>query len=52
MKERKAVERLIKRIHDEKLKRTGRAPEAAEARDIERRLKERAEVSDNRKNRK
>lgn len=52
MKERGAVERLIKRIHDEKLKRTGRTPNAAEARDIERKVKERAQATDNRRSRK
>lgn len=52
MKERDAVERLIKRIHDEKLKRTGRTPNSTEARDIERKVKKTAQLADNRKDRK
>ncbi|MCC6502310.1 MAG: hypothetical protein IT362_04130 [Deltaproteobacteria bacterium] len=52
MKERAAVERLIKRIYDERLKRTGKTPDAREARDIERKAKETAEAADNRKKRK
>jgi hypothetical protein len=52
MKERKAVERLIKRIYDDRLKRTGKLPQAAEARDIERKAAAAAEQTDNRRNRK
>lgn len=52
MKERQAVERLIKRIHDERLKRTGKLPEKGEAREIERKARATAEETDNRRNRK
>lgn len=52
MKERAAVERLIKRIYAERLKRTGRLPDAAESRDVERLAVKTAEAADNRKNRK
>lgn len=52
MKERKAVERLIQRIHDERLRRTGKLPDTGEAREIERKARETAEQTDNRRNRK
>lgn len=51
MKERKAVERLIKRIHDERLRRTGKLPGSGEAREIERKAAKAAEETDNRRNR-
>lgn len=52
MKERKAVERLIKRIHDDRLKRTGKLPQPGEMREIERKARTTAELTDNRKSRK
>lgn len=52
MKERKAVEKLIKRIYDERLRRTGRLPASGETRDIERKAIETAQAADNRNNRK
>lgn len=52
MNERKAVEKLIKRIYDERLRRTGRLPATGETRDIERKAVETAEAAENRKNRK
>lgn len=52
MKERQAVEKLIKRIHVERLKRTGKLPSMGESREIERKAIETAEETDNRKNRK
>jgi len=50
--ERKAVEKLIKRIYDERLRRTGRLPSTGETRDIERKAMETAEAAENRKSRK
>ncbi len=52
MKERKAVERLIKRIHEERLKRTGKLPQPGETREIERKARTAAEQTDNRRSRK
>lgn len=52
MKERKAVERIIKRIYDERLKRTGKLPQSGEIREIERKARTAAEQTDNRRNRK
>jgi len=52
MKERDAVERLIKRIYDDRLRRTGKTPEAGEARELERRVMAAAERTDNTRDRK
>lgn len=52
MKERKAVERLIRRIYEDRLKRAGKTPGADETRDLERKARAAAELTDNRRNRK
>lgn len=52
MKERAAVERLIRRIYEDRLRRTGKLPGKAEVRDIESRASRAAEGFDNRKKKK
>lgn len=52
MKERAAVERLIKRIYEDRLRRTGKLPDSNDVKDMEKKAKRTAEDFDNRKNRK
>lgn len=52
MKERAAVERIIKRIYEDRLRRTGKLPAKAEVREMESRASRAAEKFDNTKNRK
>lgn len=52
MKERAAVERVIKRIYEDRLRRTGKLPGKAEVREMESKASKAAEEFDNRKTRK
>lgn len=52
MKERAAVERLMKRIYEDRLRRTGKLPDRDDVRDIEKKAKKTAEDFDYRKMRK
>lgn len=44
--ENKAVEKVIERVYRDRLKRTGRLPDAKEVREIENKAKEAAEMAD------
>lgn len=50
-RENNAVERVVARVYKDRLTRTGRLPDPKEVREIERKVKEAAEGSDNGKSR-
>lgn len=52
MEKREAVERVIRRIYEDRLRRTGKLPRAQEVRDMEKKAGRAAEEFDNRKSRK
>lgn len=51
MKERKALERVLERVYKDKLRQTGRLPDAKETRAMEKKVREAAENADNRNKR-
>ncbi|MBI1913045.1 MAG: hypothetical protein HYS21_13745 [Deltaproteobacteria bacterium] len=46
MNERRAVEKVIERIYKDRLKRTGRLPDAKETKAIEKKAREAAQIAD------
>lgn len=52
MKERAAVERIIKRIYEDRLRRTGKLPDRNEVREMEKKAAEAARRTENRNDRK
>lgn len=51
MNERRAVERVMERVYKERLRRTGRLPDARETRLMEKTVRETAESADRKKKR-
>lgn len=51
MNERRAVERVLERVYKDRLRQTGRLPDARETRQLEKTVREAAESADKRKKR-
>lgn len=51
MKENRAVEKVIERVYKDRLVRTGRLPSSKETKEIERKVRQAAETSENMRDR-